>query len=310
MGSFNTTCSISRLPIGIGDEVKLFFIVKNPYNDSINCYTNNSWNIFGLPLDAVYDDYGRYKLIETEQNISIWEVYKRNFEERILEVSKGERYRECGVSKTNITFDNLQDAIWENHAKLVHTFFDDPEKHLTIQVMAVHKTVYEHMSTSYTYWNGTIDANETTEKVLSHELCESFLTYKDIIESYNEDSLEVDENGELTKESENICDLYYRILWMVDFYETPEMYEKNGISLNCNKSIYHLVKYELNEYITFCSELIRKYIFECNMQQLNIQVQPIMTSGQDYHFQTHIQLHEMIVELSKEKHNEHDNWDE
>ncbi|SOK58912.1 hypothetical protein [Yersinia phage fHe-Yen9-03] len=127
MGSFNTTCSISRLPIGIGDEVKLFFIVKNPYNDSINCYTNNSWNIFGLPLDAVYDDYGRYKLIE---------------------------------------------------------------------------------------------------------------------------------------------------------------------------------------YITFCSELIRKYIFECNMQQLNIQVQPIMTSGQDYHFQTHIQLHEMIVELSKEKHNEHDNWDE
>lgn len=59
------------------------------------------------------------------------------------------------------------------------------------------------------------------------------------------------------------------------------------------------MEYTCSEYAEFATELIQKYLFECNMTMLNVDYAPAMTSGQEYHFMKHISFHETIIDLAK-----------
>ncbi|EBS4516711.1 hypothetical protein DQT32_04785 [Salmonella enterica subsp. enterica serovar Braenderup] len=313
MGSFNTTCSVSRLPIGIGDEVKIFFLIKNPYSDNINCYINDNWNLFGIPLDATYDDYGSYALVENERNEQIWNAYAREFRERILEVEQGpNRFHDCPVSRDNITFSTIQNAIWEGRAQLVHKFLDDDPINLPIRIMAVHKSVYDSISQEFESWRGKIILEDKIQEIQNDFRFKYYLNSFEFLESFDaEDDKWYDENDELTEEGSKLLRLKHELEWTEKgMYNTPQIYESANISLNCNMGIYNLMEYTIPEYADFAPEFIQKYLFECNMSMLNIEHCPAVTSGQDYHFMKQIAFHENIIELAKKLHQEHDSWDD
>lgn len=313
MGSFNTTCSVSHLPIGIGDEVKIFFLIKNPYSDNIHCYANDTWNIFGIPMDAVYDDYGTYQLIENEKNLKIWDSHAREFRKRILEVEQGpNRFHDCPVSRDNITFESVQNAIWEGRAKLIHKFLDDDPVNLTIRIMAVHKSVYDSISTEFESWRGMITLEDKINQINSDSRLPYYSNSEEFLKTFNdEDDQWYDSDDELTEEGRKLIRLKLELEWIIDgLTNTPKIYEDIGIHLNANMGIYNLMEYTCSEYADYAPELIQKYLFECNMTMLNIEFAPAMTSGQEYHFMKQIAFHENIIELAKKLHQEHDNWDD
>lgn len=313
MGSFNTTCSVSRLPIGVGDEVKIFFLIKNPYSDNIHCYANDSWNLFGIPLDAIYDDYGTYELVENEKNLKIWEAYAREFKKRILEVKQGpNQYHDCEVSRDNITFSTIQNAIWEGRAKIVHQFLDDAPMNLSVRIMAVHKTVYDSISKEFESWRGMVVLEDKIKQIQSDFRLPYYLNSEEFLKTFNEeDDQWYNADDELTEEGSKMLRLKIELEWLIDGLTcTPKIYEEIGIHLNSNMGIYNLMEYTSTEYAYFAPELIQKYLFECNMTMLNIDFAPAMTSGQDYNFMKQITFHQTIIDLAKELHQTHDSWDD
>ena len=58
MGSFNTTCAVSGLPITCGDKVKYSLLAENPYEDSLVCSSHDMYYPRSHPVSAEYNDYG------------------------------------------------------------------------------------------------------------------------------------------------------------------------------------------------------------------------------------------------------------
>ena len=85
MGSFNTTCAVSRVSITPSDKVRLFFISSNNRNHApyphtntdanvdilfrgLGCYAWDNFRVIGLPVEATYEDYANYEAVD-ENNI-------------------------------------------------------------------------------------------------------------------------------------------------------------------------------------------------------------------------------------------------
>lgn len=81
MGSFNSTCAVSRAPISPNDEVRLFYIISNnfteplypghnpqnePMHRGLGCYAYDNFSTVGLPLKATYEDYGIFEISDPE----------------------------------------------------------------------------------------------------------------------------------------------------------------------------------------------------------------------------------------------------
>lgn len=59
MGSWNQTCAITDLPIRSGEEVAVFFLLNNRFNERANhCYWNTYYNLLPFHFYGKYDDYG------------------------------------------------------------------------------------------------------------------------------------------------------------------------------------------------------------------------------------------------------------
>lgn len=90
MGSFNTSCFVTKQVIRPIDEVIIFPIAalvnsKNKFNSYDNgeglylhkvttlnheVHFNSTWNVIGKMMTAVYDDYGMFKIDDTVDNMS------------------------------------------------------------------------------------------------------------------------------------------------------------------------------------------------------------------------------------------------
>jgi hypothetical protein len=94
MGSWNTTCMISNLPILWGDKVKLFFLSygTEPLAGSSFCYANGMLTPAFLAISAKYSDYGSVEEIVEDWNYNlIVKAFKERYkkikvqEEKVLE---------------------------------------------------------------------------------------------------------------------------------------------------------------------------------------------------------------------------------
>lgn len=86
MGSFNATCIVSGLAIQGGDEVRFLTLARSAFhpdgNDHVN-YVGGRWQIHGVPIRAVYDDYGSVE--DVEENLTsriFFEALKRGAVEK------------------------------------------------------------------------------------------------------------------------------------------------------------------------------------------------------------------------------------
>lgn len=76
MGSFNTTCAVSKAPIRRGQKARVFFLIMNTFEHHYNlsqkglfssilqgfqCYPWDSFKVIGYPLVGSYQDYNQYE---------------------------------------------------------------------------------------------------------------------------------------------------------------------------------------------------------------------------------------------------------
>lgn len=117
MGSFDVTCCISDLTIGVGDKVRVLLLTENPYEESTNaCTLTDMWFPRTFPVEAVYDDYGRANEAKPKFMTDLWqEGFKRDL------VVRGWGDNLCHDVPTSKTMDYeyTMDACYEGRIKVL-----------------------------------------------------------------------------------------------------------------------------------------------------------------------------------------------
>lgn len=78
MGCWNGTCFLTRLPIFVGQPVKLFFIAQNTDGYRNTVHPDGWWKPIALPFSGRYDDYGRIEDTEHDKH-AVWMLAAAKF---------------------------------------------------------------------------------------------------------------------------------------------------------------------------------------------------------------------------------------
>jgi len=98
MGSFNSQCAITGLPITGGTPIRFLLLTQNPFNDEwVKCHAHSLWVPRTFPLKAKYDDYGSAESLEAGYELGLWfEGLRRD----LVECGTGDNtFHDLAVSK-------------------------------------------------------------------------------------------------------------------------------------------------------------------------------------------------------------------
>ncbi len=117
MGSFNATCIISNLQIEAGTPVRFMALAKSAfYRDSEHiCYVSGRWQVFGVPIQARYNDYGSVeKIQESLTSRLFFEALKQG------SVEKGVGDNQCHdvEVRTDMLPEGWLKALWEGRVEV------------------------------------------------------------------------------------------------------------------------------------------------------------------------------------------------
>lgn len=108
MGSFSYTCSVSRLPIHAGDDVRIMLVSSSPYDEPPYCTMNAGYFPRTFPIKAKYNDYGSVEDVEEGIGRDLW---LEGLKVDLLSVGVGENtYHDVPTSK-DMSFDDLLQAL-------------------------------------------------------------------------------------------------------------------------------------------------------------------------------------------------------
>lgn len=116
MGSFNSLCAISGLPITYGTPVRFMLLTQNPYADDwCKCYQYSIWVPRTFPIKAKYNDYGSVDHIEEGATRDVWfEAFQRD----LVECGVGDNsFHDLAVSK-DMDFDDFLEALQKERVRV------------------------------------------------------------------------------------------------------------------------------------------------------------------------------------------------
>lgn len=162
MGSFNTTCAVTKAPILEGQEVYMFWLASNPFasNESkingrdhgwfkslfqgIGCYPYDNFRVVGVPMVGTYQDYNNYgdfdKLVEEINLRALNDIYtpntvKQDEDGNDIEYNEYHDY----VGEKDSKLDSIEQAMnMEHSGALRGEIYGYP---VTITRMAIHADV-------------------------------------------------------------------------------------------------------------------------------------------------------------------------
>lgn len=296
MGSFNTACAITGVPIIPGQPVKLFLLVQGgSYKGTLAggsiCYPWDQYQFLGLPMNAVYADYNNYEISEEsewalEGNLK---VLKEKYVMNVVE--EGKTLKDYNEYHDHMLVQK-EDLEWGKVEGMIHSdrfFIKNWRGKALVHVMAIPIEVYNSfMEGSIEFWREGIVLNN----------CKEFVDYK--MEKFNKNKVEGDEsfknlretlmeklgktitpqNGEpyvMTQERiDSSLESYKKVLsfreqnermeWMYDFYSIRDHI---GFNEDFLRSIYEL------EFMA-TQMMVRNHV-----------IRPTMLSGQEWDFQGH-----------------------
>jgi len=117
MGSWNSTDTLTQLPIHYGDKIKCFVLQQQPYEFDLNgtCYSNDLWSPIGPPVTGIYNDYGSISKIEKSLNAEIILNELRNSDFKI----KTDKFdKKISLKKTKL--ETLLSCIERGRIKTTH----------------------------------------------------------------------------------------------------------------------------------------------------------------------------------------------
>ena len=168
MGSFNTECFLSKQIIAPGDPAYLIPITQNQsimpvtvsYGDQTTgvyapfhstCYANAFWVAAAPMISAVYDDYGRFEIDDTEKNKEAIRYFFEN-----TNFCKTEPGRN---SSHDLAFDPVQfdkddpigslNAAWDVMVHETRVFEFDAGRYIPVQMCVVSESAYNLASEEY-----------------------------------------------------------------------------------------------------------------------------------------------------------------
>lgn len=142
MGSWNSTCAITNLPIFYGEEVYVFLLQAKPIPTS-KCYPDFLYGVLPIHFEGTYDDYGAVEnckgpLLNTLMNIIM---------DNLVEMPLSD-YDKVKVTKSNLNvktlfeFDHLR-TLFVNEYKKVALTHIQIKKHVLDTIIREYKvTIY------------------------------------------------------------------------------------------------------------------------------------------------------------------------
>lgn len=229
MGSFNTTCVVSKSPIVPNQKVRVFFLVmdsssihydkreKDQFSNILmgsSCYPWDNFQVVGYPLLATYDDYNRYVFDDKEMEAltlkTINKIYKPN---RIAEGKTTKDYNSCHDYLDVETLDDMKQLQDIEHSGALRV--KTPHGESIIAKMAIHEEIYQELilkgkfnslnddQTEYIRFTYESYVSSLTDKYLNPKKTEPVLNAfeKEFIESIRKDFDEKigkeDKNGKI-----------------------------------------------------------------------------------------------------------------
>ena len=311
MGSFNTTCAISRAPITESQKVRVFFLVMDTHSYHYNkrekglfsmpqmgshCYPWDNYKVIGYPLLATYEDCNNYEFIDKDLERltleAINEIYIPNEVQEGKTIEDYNKYHDyMGIEKIE-NMKQLQD-IEHSGSLRVKSYHGTS----IIAKMAIIEDVFQELIKSCSYnmdrvnykkfstfeeykqelWNKVKDPEE-----LMKESDPTFDALKKIIKEKSKDKKEYEEKISRMMEFkiENV---------LRKMFEEQAVYN-DVISYHLSQESMEVKERIIEAWVTF--KWITNFMYAYNMEYA-----PAITSGQCYDFQDHARMLDKMSEI-------------
>lgn len=322
MGSFNTTCAISKAPITPNQKVRVFFLVMDMHSYhyekrskglfslpqmGCQCYPWDTYKVIGYPALATYEDYNNYEFVDKDlEQLTLDAINEIYIPNTVQEGKKIEDYNEyhdyLNIDKIS-SMEELQN-MEHSGALRVKSYHGTS----ILVKMAIIEDVFQKLIKPKKYnmdrnnYNKYYSIEEYIEKIYNKikdnkSLMDSddlnFNNLKKTIKEKTKDEKEYQEKLDMMLEfkMENI---------MSKIFEDPASYNRMIMSDNINKANSELKLKLIEAWATF--QWTTRF-----MESYNLEYAPTITSGQCYDFKRH---GKMLEELSEVISNMRDPYDE
>ncbi len=159
MGSFNTTCAVSKAPIRRGQKARVFFLIMNTFEHHYNlnqkglfssilqgfqCYPLDSFKVIGYPLVGSYQDYNQYEFEDKYLEDLTLSIINKFYIPNTIQEGKTEEYYNAYHDYLNIDkisdMKQLQDM---EHSGALRV--RSPHGVSIIAKMAIHEEVFQQL---------------------------------------------------------------------------------------------------------------------------------------------------------------------
>lgn len=169
MGSFNSTCCISNLPISVCDPVRFLFLTQTRRHKSVRpVYSTDLWVPRTWPLKAFYNDYGS---IENWETGPMLDVILEGFQKDLIEMEVGKNeFHDVAIHKTS-TFEQILEASWEGRLTVSPKWGDNTDSRLDtnalpVSLAMIREDVWQELiKLKMPHWRKTIDIGEYTTQI-------------------------------------------------------------------------------------------------------------------------------------------------
>lgn len=311
MGSFNTTCAISRAPITPDQKVRVFFLVMDTHSYHYDkrtkglfslpqmgskCYPWDNFKVIGLPLLGTYEDYNNYEFIDKDlEKLTLEAINEIYIPNTVQEGKEEEDYNEyhdyLNIEKIS-DMKELQD-MEHSGALRVKSYHGTS----IIVKMAIIEDVFQQIIKPTKYCMDR--RNYKKYSSMDEYVQELYNKVKDQESLMKEADPAFDSLKEVLKEKAKSEKEYQeRLEMMMDFkienllrkhFEEPAIYN-DIISKNLNTTSPELKMKMIEAWAVF--KWIKNF-----MQSYNIEFNPAITSGQDYDFKRHGKMLEKLSEV-------------
>jgi hypothetical protein len=288
---------ISGMPIGYGDEVRVIFIKKSPHNES-GCLVH-SYSLYSPvspPIRAKYDDYGRAIPLKAEKNLAAFTLDVLNKDLAPVEQGKNE-YHDFACKSLN-SFDFLLDACHSSRFFLKNPYSSNPASPATRvmiredvwQAMLKHtfpvEWFREKAATIKTYHENALEyfriflpkPSTVSEPGISQDLAD-FRAYMDAERST--------ENGRNSFHYHFYGEGYAFIIKTDYFGEIKRKFHSNEWNL------------ETPQFLELAHAFAELAFIQDQFDALGIMWGPMMTSGQEQHWDESVEFYSKMVKLAK-----------
>lgn len=142
MGCWFKTCGLSNLHIKDNEDVCMFVLEQTAFHD--RCYTTSFWKPVLLPIDAVYDDYGGAKDVDSFFDHVLKSINKQNIKIEKNPYDSSDTLNNNGIIDATSFFEAIKDGRLISSSTTAYGLKDTQ-----IDFVMMKKSIVDHILKNY-----------------------------------------------------------------------------------------------------------------------------------------------------------------